>query len=225
MVTAPDYAAMGFTVTVDDAAELLKLTRAEVLDLIRARDLPSMLLAAPTPAAPAAFRIHVDELRALAERVANRELTVDERIRALTQTHLREYLAACPPVEDYDEAAECGLPLWGRTSGGKRTLNVFASAVRNYVEMLDPQTTLTESAIAMTLQRLGGVRVRGVIPWSTPGGKQRWATMYRIPQSLLPAGAADETAVARDVTMPQREPGEEVRRQAGSAPFVNGNPW
>lgn len=214
---------MGFTVTVDDAAEALSLTRAEVLDLIRARDLQSMLLAAPTPASPAAFRIHVDELRALAERIENREISVDERIRALTQTRLREYLAARPPVDDYDEAAECGTALWGRSVGGKRTLNVFASAVRGYVEMLDPHTTLTESAIAMTLQRLGGVRVRGVVPWSAPGGKQRWATMYRIPRSLL--RPEDETAVAADVTLSQREPGEEVRRPAGSSPYVNGQPW
>lgn len=225
MVNLPDYAAMGFTVTVDDAAEVLSLTRAEVLDLIRARDLPSLLLPAPTPIAPAGFRIHVDELRALAERIQNRELTVDERIRALTQSRLREYLVACPPVDDYDEAAEFGVALWGRTSGGRRTLNVFASAVRSYVESIDPQTTLTESAIAMTLQRLGGVKVRGVIPWSTPGGKQRWSAMYRIPQSLLRPHDEDETAVARDVTASQREPGEEVRRQAGSTPLVNGKPW
>ena len=220
---SPDYAALGFTVTVDDAAEVLKLTRAETLDLIRARDLPSLLLSAPTPAAPAGFRIHVDELRALAERLASRELTVDERIRTLTQARLREYLAANPPVESYDEAAEYGMPLWGRTSGGRRTLNVFASAIRAYVETLDPLATLTESAIAMTLTRLGGVKVRGVIPWSTPGGRQRWAAMYRVPQSLLDPG--NETAVARDVTSSQRDPEEEVRRQAGSAPMVNGRPW
>lgn len=223
MVTSPDYAAMGFTATVDDAAEMLSLTRAETLDLIRARDLPSMLMAAPAPTMPAAFRVHIDEVRALAERMKKRELTVDERIRVLTQARLRDYLTANPPVESYDEAAEFGMPLWGRTSGGRRTLNVFASAIRSYVETLDPQTTLTESAIAMTLTRVGGVKVRGVIPWSTPGGKQRWAAMYRVPQSLLQP--EDETAVARDVTMSQREPDEEIRRQAGSEPMVNGNPW
>jgi len=223
MATVPDYAALGFTATVDDAAEMLSLTRAELLDLIRARDLPSLLLPSPTPIAPAAFRVHVDELRALADRLANRELSVDERIRALTQTRLREYLTACPPVEDYDEAVECGLALWGRTSGGRRTLNVSPSAVRAYVELLDPETTLTDSAIAMTLERLGGVKVRGVIPWSTPGGKQRWGTLWRIPQSLLRGDSEDD--LVRDVTANQREPGEEVRRRAGSATLVMGKPW
>lgn len=214
---------MGFALTVDDAAGMLSLTRAEVLDLIRARDLPSLLLAAPTPLAPAAFRLHHDEVRRLAERMANRELTVDERIRALTQTRLREYLAANPPVQDYDEAVEYDAPLWARSAGGKRTLNVFASSVRKYVESLDPMTTLTESSIAMTLERMGGVKVRGVVPFSAPGGKQRWGAMYRIPQSLL--HREDETALARDVTMSQREPEEEFRRSPGSAPMVNGNPW
>jgi hypothetical protein len=220
---SPDYAALGFTLTVNDAAELLSLTRAETLDLIRARDLPSLLLSSPTPMSPATFLLHVDEVRALAGRMESQELTSDERIRSLTQARLRDYLAACPPVDDYDEAIECGHPLWGRVLGGRRTLNVRADAIRDFFARIDPLMSMTESSIAMTLERLGGVKVRGVVPWATVGGKQRWATMYRIPQSLLDGDSED--VLVRDVTAGQREPGEEVRRRPGSAPMVNGNPW
>lgn len=223
MSTGPDYAALGFTVTVDDAAELLKLTRAETLDLIRARDLPSLLLPSPTPASPATFLVHTDEVRALAARMARRALNSDERLRALTQSRLREYLRARPPMEDYDEAVESGHPVWGRALGGKRTLNVQADAIRRFFEEKDPLSALTESAIAMTLERLGGVRVRGIVPWSSRGGKQRWATMYRIPQSLLDGDSED--LLVRDVTAGQRESGEQVRRRPGSTPLVVGDPW
>lgn len=223
MVTSLDYGALGFTATVDDAAEVLALTRAETLDLIRARDLPAVLLPSPTPASPATFLIHPEQLRLLMQDRVGHGLSPDERIRALTQTRLRQYLQSCPPVDDYDEALEFGLPLWGRAAGGRRTLNVFARAIQTYVESLDPLTTLTESAIAMTLTRLGGVKVRGVVPWSTVGGKQRWSTMYRIPQSLL--RGEDELAIAAEVGRSQREPGEEVRRPAGSAPHVVGQAW
>lgn len=223
MSTPPDYAELGFTVTVDDAAELLKLTRAETIDLIRARDLPSLLLPSPTPASPATFLVHVDEVRALAARLERRRLNTDERLRALTQSRLREYLLARPPMEDYDDAIQHGHPVWGRALGGRRTLNVRADAVREFFAEADPLSALTESSIAMTLERLGGVKVRGVVPWSDRGGKQRWATMYRIPQSLLDGDSED--LLVRDVTAAQREPGEEVRRRPGSAPFVVGDPW
>jgi hypothetical protein len=223
MTNAVDYGALGFTASVDDVASLLALTRAEAIDLIRARDLPSLLLSAPTPSSPAGFRVHVDEVRALAERRSLGTLTVDERVRAVTQARLRDYLAARPPVEDYDEAIESGHALWGRALGGRRTLNIQADAVVRFFEEIDPRIALTESSIAMTLERIGGVKVRGVIPWSTPGGKQRWATMYRVPQSLLDGGSED--LLVRDVTAGQREPGEEVRRRPGSAAHVVGKAW
>jgi hypothetical protein len=223
MNASPDYAALGFTYTVDDAAEVLNLTRAETLDLVRARDLPSLLMSASTPTHPATFLIHADEVRALAYRREHSLLSSDERLRAVTQVRLREYLKAMPPVEDYDEAIEFGYPLWGRTSGGKRTLNVRPDAVQTYLLGQDPLCGATTSAVIMTLERLGAVKVRGVVPWTTQGGKQRWGTMYRIPQSLLDGDSLD--LLVRDVTAGQREPGEEVRRRPGSDPYVVGNPW
>lgn len=223
MNASPDYAALGFTCTVDDVAELLELTRAEAIDLIRARDLPCLLKSASTPAHPATFLVHADEVRALAHRKEHGLLSSDERLRAVTQVRLREYLQAMPPVEDYDEAIEFGYPLWGRASGGKRTLNVRPDAVQAFLLDRDPLCGATVSAIVMTLERLGAVKVRGVVPWSQQGGKQRWGTMYRVPQSLLDGDSLD--LLVRDVTASQREPDEEVRRRPGSTPFVVGEPW
>lgn len=223
MDTGVDYAALGFTVTVDQAAELLKLTRAETLDLIRARDIVTLLPSAPTPTSPAGFLMHWAAVQDLASRRGKKTLTSDEGVRSFVQPLLRRYLEARSPLDDYDEATETGYPLWGRAMGGVRTLNIRVDAVIEFAMAEDPLRSITSSAIEMTLERIGAVRVRGVIPWGKRGGKQRWGTLWRIPQSLLHGEDAD--ALVRDVTSGQREPEEEVRRRPGSAPLVNGQPW
>lgn len=209
----PDYRSLGFVLTAGDVAEVLECTTAQTLDLLRAGDISALITSTAGPMTPLMFLFHPDEARHAQVRRTHDLVTADETVRGLVQQVLRDYLADVPPVEDYDVALETNAPLWGSSRNG-RTLNVRTDAVLAYRRRTDGRVPVTTSGVEATLDRLGALRVRGLVPAATPGGKQRWGTWWRVPPSLL--AGEDEDALAADLVYGVRDPDEEVRRRAGA---------
>ena len=204
----------GFTLTADDAADVLGTSGAEVVDLIREGMLPAFVWA-PFPMAPLRFFLHPDVVTDYARRRRADILTADDTVRPAALKALRRYLADYPPTGDYDLALEKRLPLWGSTRSG-RALHIRPADVVAAHD--DPRVILTESALVNALERVRAVRVRGVVPLDDRGGKQRWSGWWRVPTSLL--DGTDEDAAAADVLQGVVESGERLTRRAAGKPLL-----
>lgn len=209
--------ALGFTLTVDDAADALRLPSAEVIDLIRLGRLAA-LVTAPRPMAPLTFRLHPASVRGFVMRRDADLLTSDETMRPAVLRALREYLAGHPPTGDYERALREDRPLWGATRGGGRALHLRVKSVVAAHERSGSPTLLTISAVSGALEQVGGVHVRGVTP--ADGGGQRWAWWWRVPSSLLPAEGEDGAVV--DVLRGVMEPGERLTTRGAARPYLAG---
>lgn len=212
MSTDDSPAGWGFTFTTDDAADVLGVATAEVVDLIRVGTLPALTWA-PSPMAPLRFFLRPESVTAYARRRELDTLLADETVRPVALRALRSYLERFPPTDDYDLAVETRRPLWGSTRNGRalhiRTADVVAAHD-------DVRAVLTESGLVNALERVRAVRIRGVVPASERGGKQRWGGWWRIPTSLL--DGLDSDAAAADMLQGVVESGERLtRRGAGSA--------
>ncbi len=204
---------MGFALTAGDVAEVLSCTTAQTLDLLRSGDISALITSSAGPMTPLMFLFHPDEARHARFRKVHDLVTADETVRGVVQQVIREYLAAMPPVDDYDVALATDSPLWGSSKNG-RTLNIRTHAVVAYRQRTDGRVPVTSSGVDAALERIGALRVRGLTPAATPGGKQRWGMWWRIPPSLL--DGENEDTLATDLLCGVREPDEEVRRRAGA---------
>jgi hypothetical protein len=207
-----DPVELGFTFGVGDAAEVLGLATAEVLDLIRAGSMRA-LVGSAAPMAPLTFHLHPRSVAAYARRREQDRLTADETLRPLCLAALREYLETHPPTDDYDVAMRDNLPLWGSTRRG-RALHLRTRTVVEWVHRASMSSPVTEAALIATLERVGAVKQRGVTATAAPG-TQRWGWWWRVPPSLL--RPRDEDGAAADMLLGVVEPGERVSRRAGGA--------
>lgn len=211
MDTTIDYDALGFRLTTGDVAEVLECRSAEVLDLVRAGEMAFLALPAQEgPFIELRLRFHPEEVERFLVRRKRGEEAATTRVAARVQRLLRAYLKAVPSTEDYDEAREQGRPLVGSTKHGD-ALHVEARALIEYVERVHPDEMLTEVAVNSAMQAVGALVKRGVVPASTPGGRQRWGKWWRIPPSV--AGAS-ESATVTDVVSGVRGGDEMERRGA-----------
>lgn len=214
MIDSMDYEALGFRLTLTDVAEVLEITRAEVLDHVRASELPVLWLPVLSGAYPRAeARFHPNAVGALAARLKQGSQTADARNRVRAQDLLRRYLAATPPTDDYDEALSRNLPLLASTRLRRAALHVRAEALAEFQASEGVAAPMLRSSLAHALEGIGAVRMRGVVPASERGGKQRWGTWWRVPESVM---GADEQAAMVDAVCGVRD-GEEVTRSGSGS--------
>lgn len=211
----------GFDLTVDDAADLLSLSHAEVLDLVRLGILSALSWSAEPSARP---RCHLasDEVDDFGKRRAADDLLSDEVVRPHALATLRAYFAKRSPTPDYERAIEEGRPLWASAKGGARTLNVRVESVLDWHRDEDPLGTLTISALTGALEQVGALRTRGLVPFGERGGtgKQRWPWWWRVPLSMLPPADGDDGKVLGDVVSGVREQGEKMSVRGAGRPFL-----
>lgn len=217
MTDQPDYGSLGFALTTGDVAEVLSLTLAETLDLVRAHQM-TVLVVPSGGIGGLEFRYHPDEVSAFAHRKVTEQLPADATVHALVQAALRRYLAEVSPVADYDDALHMNAPLLGATRTGEALHVRVDGLLEHHRGHSTSGMPLTISGIENTLSHLGALRVRGVVPANDRGGKQRWATWWRIPLSLLHGD--DESSTAADLVGGVREPGEEIRRRGAGSPYL-----
>lgn len=215
----PTYKQLGFTLDTANVARMLRLTIAEVLDLVRAHDINFYV----TTVRGGVMALRYHEIDVSAYRRREHMASVIER--AQVQKILREYLATVEPVEDFDRALATGAPLLGATRGGRTTLNVKVESVQSWYQKVQAespeqdQRRLLATAVTDALTHLDAMRVRGVVPVADRGGdgKQRWAGIWwRIPPSLRTS--EDEEAVVRGL-FGVLEEGERVRTNVRREPW------
>jgi len=209
---------LGFTWTVDDAAEALELTRAQALDLVRLGQLPALVCAPFGPGAPLTVRLRPGAVRAYAARRAGDGLTADETVRPVALEVVRAYLAAHPPTGDYETALREHRPLWASTRRSGRLLHLRVDAVLAAHELSGSPLLLTSSALESALERAGAVLVRGLTPAGDRGGRQRWGWWWRVPASLLSGDDVD--GAAADVVRGVVEPGERLTSRGSGRPYL-----
>jgi hypothetical protein len=205
-----DYARMGFTLSVAEAADLLGVDHQEVRHLLLTNDLAGVMVSAGQ-FAPIAVKLHPDEVRAYGALRATRSQTVDSRNRSRSLRLLHDYLEAFPPVDDYDLATAQGLPLLA-CSGTELAVHVRLEALVAFHQRVSATGgPVTMSMLSEALTRAGGIRRKGVIAASDRGSgrRQRWGSWWRVPSSLL--GSASDADVARQMINGPLEPGEKVR--------------
>lgn len=222
MASPIDYTALGFTLTVEDAARALDTTPGQVHDLIRA-NLLTFLVVVDRPASvrKRTILLHPDELAAyLALRASGTGISSDKRNVLRAEELLRRYLLELEPAYDFDEAVERGAPLWASTKQGK-ALHIRVRDVVRFNERLGG-ASISVTTIENALEFLRALRKRGIVAMADSGDStaQRWSNWWRIPASLLPEGADDE--VASEHLDGVREPGEPMQR-GRELPRVDGD--
>jgi hypothetical protein len=83
---------------------------------------------------------------------------------------------------------------------------------------------LLPSIVETSLEYLGAIRRRGVVPLAESGNAraQRWATWWRVPPFLLPGNDDDEHLVGDMIQSVL--PGERLERPRGGGTFLAGAP-
>lgn len=214
MASTIDYTALGFTLTVDDAARALDTTPGQVHDLIRANLLTFLVRVDHTASVrKRTILLHPDELAAyLALRASGTGISSDKRNILRIEELLRRYLLDMEPAYDFDEAVERRAPLWASTKQGKALYIQVRSVIKFNERMggLAVSVTTVENA----LEFLRALRKRGIIAMADSGeaAAQRWGTWWRVPPSLLPEGDDDEVVSEHlDGVREQGEPMESGR--------------
>lgn len=205
-----DYTALGFTLTVEDAARTLDSTPGQVYDLIRANLLA--YLAMPDPKSQVGkrtIRLHPEEVAAHAKRAIDPVgLTSPQRNILRVEDLLRRYLLEIEPDYDYDDAIERCAPLWAGTRNGRGLYISVRSMIAFNERVGGPPVSVT--TVEDALEQLRALRKRGIVPLGDKGGKQRWGTWWRVPISFAPD--ADEHDVTTDILDGVRQPGERLHR-------------
>lgn len=219
-MTLIDYAALGFRLTLADAARVLELKSEEVIDLLLCGELTALVTSGSESARSTRVRLHPDEVAAYAQRRRAGLLTADTHNLRRVHTLLRDYLAARPPVDSYAEALSGGHPLRGvpRRATDPDPVYVRPEALAEFHASRGGEFPVPASLVGRGLETLGAVRARGVTAKADQGsGKQRWAYWYRLPLAL--SRPFREHDLAPGLLGRTRDPEEEVRL-AGGAPVV-----
>lgn len=209
-MTTVDYAALGFTLTVEDAALALDSTPGQVHDLIRANLLAYLTVPDPkSQVGRRTIRLHPEEVSTHAKRrIDPVNITSPQRNVLRVEELLRRYLLEVEPDYDYDDAMERSAPLWAGSRNG-RGLYISVRSMINFNERIEgPPVSVT--TIEDALERLRALRKRGIVPAGDKGGKQRWGTWWRVPMSFLPD--AEDHDVTTDILDGVRQPGERLHR-------------
>lgn len=180
----PNYAALGFVLTVDDAQEVLELScPGEVYDLVRAGVLAALYL-------DGAVLFHPEELTAF-DFLRRRDLTDPTvRIALRAQAVIRAYLAARPPLPDYDEAVLRQSPLLVAVKR-RSVVCVQESALMAFhngsdAVQLHQDVPITSVSLRSGMEQVGMLRMRGFVAEADRGsGAQRWTWWWRLPDSLV----------------------------------------
>lgn len=194
-------AAVGFPVTLTDAARRLAMTPDAVLDLVRAGCLGAYMAAAheTTERPPLRFDEHgLATLRA-ALTGAGRE---SSHARRITETHavaagLRWLLSHTAPTDRVAVAVADNRPLLAVDASGTPHAHVrpesVLSAAQEHANAAVALRLLMPDVVPNALTRLGCSKVRGI----RPAGEDRknWRTWWRVPLSIWSLVAEDAMRV------------------------------
>lgn len=207
------HEARSFPLSITDAVTLTELTPAQLRTYVGAGLLPCLI---EKHGANVEWFNPEDlaELRSLVEGKAD---AAREERRAIDAAEgLRLYLAAQPPLADYDRAIETHSPVLARSRSGKLHAHVQSGPVAEWLARHHPEypTATIETTLMQSLVSLGASRVRGITP--AVGGPQRWHNWYRLPLHVWAASPDLETLIMSMGTA--REDGEVVTRRGGQPP-------
>lgn len=204
-----DYRKLGFTLTLAEVADTLECPQTEVRDLLLMGDLTAVPVRLGT-FEPVTWLFHPDEVRAFAALRTTRARSVDSNNRSRVMALLRDYLDRRPAEDDFERAMLNGSPILTSTREGV-AVNVMVDLVLAFNEQNGLRHgPMTSSVIEEALRHVGAIKVRGFTAASAPG-TQRWGWSWRLPDAVRPQ--ADDTTVARQLTVGVLEPGEKVTRQ------------
>jgi hypothetical protein len=210
MTSDIDYEALGFTLTISGAAEVLDITPGQVRDLIRTRVITYIVAADMTGQRQAIIRFHPDALAAFKAIKLRGEMPADRANAVRVARYLREYLEELEPEDEYEQAVFKRAPLLLSLKKGPRVAVSIGSFVEHMQEYAG--VTLVPSIVEEALKRIGAVSKRGVIAHAERGGRQRWTTWWIVPNSMLTGAAEDDDQLLADVQGASLDTGEPVRR-------------
>lgn len=215
----PNLAALGFTLDVRAAARAADTTPGQILDAVRVGFIKYLVDSNGTDPAAARLLFLPEWVRDFHERMRDQTRGVVQANVMSAELLVREYLAAMPVLDDYDQAFATGSPLYGRSRHGLKP-HVRPASLITWARDRG-KVPPTRSIVEQMLERIGGARVRGIIPAASEDGRQRWATWWRIPDSMLPDYAEREAIVAADaVRGTVIETGERVTSMEGKPVLV-----
>jgi len=198
-----------FTLTTIEAAKALDTTPTQLRHLVRSGLLGYYAPADLSGKSQVRMLFSLDQLLAYRDARKRGDIPVDRTNTANVADYLREYLDELEPSDDYDEAMFQRRPLLASSKSGPQVYIKVESFVEHMAEYAG--VTLVPSLVEKSLEYLGAIRRRGVIPLADAGSaKQRWATWWRVPPFFLRGNDTDEqlgASILRSVI-----PGERVKR-------------
>jgi hypothetical protein len=205
-----DVEALGFTLTIGDAAKVLDTTPDQIRDLIRTRVVTYIVASDMTGQRQAIIRFHPGALAAYKAIKLRGDMPADRANAVRVARYLREYLEELEPEDEYEQAVFKRTPMMVSLKRGPRVAISIGSFVEHMQEYAG--VTLVPSVVEDALQRIGAVAKRGVIPYGERGGKQRWATWWIVPNSMLSGVAENDDQLLADVHGASLDTGEPVHR-------------
>lgn len=221
MVTLIDYSAMGFRLTLRDAATVLGLSLEELTDMVLAGQLTALLTAdtGGGQSRAARVRLHPDEVQAYAHRRRTGELSADAHNASRVHKVLREYLEARPPVDSYEKGLLDGCAVRAAGRGALTPVHVLPEFVEAFHAQRGGEFPIPASVIVRGLESLGAVAVKGWIALADRSGpnkgRQRWKTWYRLPHVMTQP--FDEHVLAAGLLGRNVEPDEDIELVDGRA--------
>lgn len=178
-INLPD-AAGAFTLSVLQAAQVLKVTPTQLLDLCTARfayylTVPPHVLAEQPP-----LRFAPGLLGDTAEMLERRQGESKAADVVMVSTALREYLAEIPPVDNYEQARTLKMPVLAKNRAGDLYAHVQAEVLMEQV--CNRQGFMLGSRVRAALEALGGQQLKSL--HSLNDGRQRWHTWWRLPHAF-----------------------------------------
>jgi hypothetical protein len=203
---------VGYPLSITDAAVLAKVAPVKIRQFVHAGLLPCLLY---RDGAHTEW-FNAEDIREFTQTLRGVQDAgmVERRIHEIGDA-LLEYLAANPPLAEYDVALAERMPVLARARSGRIHAHVQPDALARWAELHSarrwPAATL-EPAVTATLEKLGAVRLRGLTPLT--GGGQRWHYWWRLPTSYWSV-SPDLESVIEGITA--REPDEQVSTRGGTA--------
>lgn len=192
-------AAVGFPVTLNEAARHLGMTPETVVDMVRVGLLGAYVAAAHETTERPPLRFDPEALDTFAATLRHPEDGTSPELRLVSETHaiassLRAYLTERAPADTEHVAMKEDRPL---LCHGRRAEEIYAH-VREEPIRLRARNMVTGPALVRlampktvtdTLTRLGCQQVRGIRPVGQT--KKSWKTWWRVPRSLWSLDAED----------------------------------
>lgn len=182
----PD-AAGPFTLSVTQAAAILKLTPTNLLDLTAAGVVPALIVPVHMTNARPPLRFAPGLLADVAELLESRRNDEEAADILKVSRTLRTYLQDRPPTEDYDLAMRSGYPVLSQDRKGELFAHVRLEVVTEVVNRAEG--FLFNSKVRAALERLGAIQLKSLHPIGDR--KQRWHVWWRLPASFWAVGHPD----------------------------------